>query len=129
MSTNNDYKIKNVTITTNGRNELYFDVEWEGDENLDYYELRIWEVGQDNCLDLCPYVPHRHKITIKDFYFIKSWKSKEVNKEIFSVEIGIPDYADDGKLNSWTALASSGPIEIDLYYEFHIFRKNVLQIR
>ena len=128
MSTNN-YKINNVTITTNGRNELYFDVECEGDRNIDYYELRIWEVGEDNCLEFCDFPQHHHTITVKDFYFIKNWESKKINKTRFSVEIGIPDYADDGKLNSWTALASSGPIEIDLYYEFHIFRKNVLQIR
>ena len=128
MSTNN-YKINNVTITTNGRNELYFDVEWEGDRNIDYYELRIWEVDEDNCLELCDFAPHHHTITIKDFYFIKNWESKKINKETFLVEIGIPDYTEDGKLKNWEPLATYGPIDIDLYYEFHFFRKNILEIR
>ena len=47
MSKNTDYKIKNVAVATNGRNEIYFDVEWEGDENLDYFELRAYEDGKD----------------------------------------------------------------------------------
>ena len=43
MEKNTDYKIKNVAVSTNGRNEIYFDVEWMGDENLDYFELRAYE--------------------------------------------------------------------------------------
>lgn len=129
METNSNYKIKDVTVTTNGRNELYFHINWEGDRNLDYYELRIWESDQDNCLELCPYASHDQLITVKDFYFLKNWKSKEVNKETFYIELGIPDYSDDGKLLSWEVMASYEPIELNLYYEFHIFRKNVLEIR
>ena len=55
MNKNTDYKIKNVVVSTNGRNEIYFDVEWEGDENLDYFELRIREGGTDNSLELLAY--------------------------------------------------------------------------
>ena len=51
MDINTDYRIKNVAVTTNGRNEIYFDVEWEGDENLDYFELRILESDVDNNLE------------------------------------------------------------------------------
>ena len=129
MSINKDYKIKNVKITTNGRNEIYFDIEWDGDNKLDYYELRIWESDKDNCLEVCAYASHKQKITVKDFYFIKNWKSKVVNKETFHVELGIADYSKTGELNSWTVLAAYEPINVDLYYEHHIFKKNVLEIR
>ena len=129
MSINKDYKIKNVKITTNGRNEIYFDIEWDGDNKLDYYELRIWESDKDNCLEVCAYASHKQKITIKDFYFIKNWKSKAVNKETFHVELGIADYTETGDLNSWKVLAAYEAINVDLYYEHHIFKKNVLEIR
>ena len=29
MSKKTDYKIKNVKVSTNGRNEIYFDIDWE----------------------------------------------------------------------------------------------------
>jgi hypothetical protein len=129
MSINKDYKIKNVKITTNGRNEIYFDIEWDGDNKLDYYELRIWESDKDNCLEVCAYASHKQKITVKDFYFMKNWKSKAVNKETFYVELGIADYSETDELNSWKVLAAYEPINVDLYYEHHIFKKNVLEIR
>ena len=129
MSINKDYKIKNVKITTNGRNEIYFDIEWDGDNKLDYYELRIWESDKDNCLEVCAYASHKQKITVKDFYFLKNWKSKAVNKETFYVELGIADYSETDELNSWKVLAAYEPINVDLYYEHHIFKKNVLEIR
>ena len=123
------YKINNVTVTSNGRNTLYFDVEWEGDDDLDYYELRIWESDKDNCLELDAYISHKQRIPVRDFCFIKGWESRKVNKETVYVELGIAEYDDDGKLKSWKALAAYDPIEIDIYYEFHFFRKNVLEIR
>ena len=129
MSINKDYKIKNVKITTNGRNEIYFDIEWDGDNKLDYYELRIWESDKDNCLEVCAYASHKQKITVKDFYFMKNWKSKAVNKETFYIELGIADYSETDELNSWKVLAAYEPINVDLYYEHHIFKKNVLEIR
>lgn len=129
MSINKDYKIKNVKITTNGRNEIYFDIEWDGDNKLDYYELRIWESDKDNSLEVCAYASHKQKITVKDFYFMKNWKSKAVNKETFYVELGIADYSETDELNSWKVLAAYEPINVDLYYEHHIFKKNVLEIR
>jgi hypothetical protein len=72
MSINKDYKIKNVKITTNGCNEIYFDIEWDGDNKLDYYELRVWESDKENCLELCPYAEREQRITVKDFNFIKN---------------------------------------------------------
>ena len=129
MNKNTDYKIKNVTVSTNGRNEIYFDVEWEGDENLDYFELRIREGGTDNSLELYAYPAHQQRVVVKDFYFIKSWKSKQVNNETFYVELGIADYTEKGELKSWDVLADYEPVEIGIYYEPHIFRKNVLELR
>ena len=129
MSKNTDYKIKNVEVSTNGHNEIYFDIDWEGDNQLDYYELRVWESDKENCLELCPYAAHSQKITVKDFYFIKDWKSKAINKETFYVELGIADYTEKGELKSWGVLAAYEPIEVDIYHEWHIFRKNVLELR
>ena len=129
MNKNTDYKIKNVTVSTNGRNEIYFDVEWEGDEKLDYFELRIREGGTDNSLELYAYPAHQQRVVVKDFYFINNWKSKQVNKQTINVELGIYDYDDDGKLVSSEVLAAYKPIELNIYYEFHIFRKNVLELR
>lgn len=129
MRTNTDYKIKNVTISTNGRNELYFDIEWEGDRNIDYYELRVWESDKENCLELSDYSSHNQRITVKDFYFIKNLKSKAINRETFYVELGIADYSEDGELEQWKVLAEYEPIEVNIYYEFHFFRKNVMEIR
>ena len=129
MSMNTDYKIKNVAVSTNGRNEIYFDVEWEGDENLEYFELRIREGGTDNSLELYAYPAHQQRVVVKDFNFINDWKSKHVNKQIINIELGIYDYDDDGKLIGSEVLAAYKPIELNIYYEFHIFRKNVLEIR
>ena len=129
MSKNTDYKIKNVAVSTNGRNEIYFDVEWEGDENLEYFELRIREGGTDNSLELCAYPAHQQRVVVKDFNFINDWKSKHVNKQIINVELGIYDYDDDGKLVGSEVLAAYKPIELNIYYESHIFRKNVLELR
>lgn len=129
MSKNTDYKIKNVEVSTNGHNEIYFDIDWEGDNQLDYYELRVWESGKENCLELFPYAAHSQKITVKDFYFIKDWKSKAINKETFYVELGIADYTENGELKSWEVLATYEPVEANIYYESHLFRKNVLELR
>lgn len=129
MSKNTDYKIKNVTVSTNGRDEIYFDVEWEGDENLDYFELRIREGSTDNSLELYAYPAHQQRVVVKDFYFIKSWKSKQVNNETFYVELGIADYTEKGELKSWKVLASYEPIFVNIYHEYHMFHKNVLEIR
>ena len=129
MDKNTDYKIKNVAVSTNGRNEIYFDVEWEGDENLEYFELRIREGGTDNSLELYAYPAHQQRVVVKDFNFINDWKSKHVNKQIINIELGIYDYDDDGKLVGSEVLAAYKPIELNIYYEFHIFRKNVLELR
>jgi hypothetical protein len=129
MSKNTDYKIKNVEVSTNGHNEIYFDIDWEGDNQLDYYELRVWESDKENCLELCPYAAHSQKITVKDFYFIKDWKSKAINKETFYVELGIADYTENNELKNWEVLATYEPIEANIYYESHLFRKNVLELR
>jgi hypothetical protein len=129
MNTNTDYRINSVKVSTNGINELYFDVEWEGDENLDYLELRILESGVDNNLEIYAYPMHSQRVVVKDHYFVKDWKSGEVNNESFLVELGIAEYTDEGKQLSWEVLAASEPINIGLYYESHLFRKNRLEIR
>lgn len=129
MDINTDYRIKNVAVSTNGRNEIYFDVEWEGDDNIDYFELRILESGVDNNLEVYAYPMHNQRVVVKDYYFLKDWKSGEENIESFVVELGIAQYTDEGKQLSWEVLATYEPININLYYEPHIFRRNKLEIR
>ena len=129
MKTNSNYRITSVKVSTNGVNELYFDVEWEGDEALDYLELRILESDVDNNLEICAYPMHNQRVVVKDHYFVKCWKGRAVNNESFVVELGIAQYTDEGKQLSWEVLAAYEPISIGLYYEPHIFRKNKLEIR
>ena len=47
MNTNSEYNINNVAISGNGINELYLDIEWEGDDSLDYYELRVLDRNKE----------------------------------------------------------------------------------
>ena len=64
MSKNTDYRIKNVAVLTNGQNEIYFDVEWEGDENIDFYELRILDKDKEH-VESCACIAHNHRVVIK----------------------------------------------------------------
>lgn len=129
MSVNNEYKIKNVVVSTNGHNEVYFDVEWEGDNSLDSLELRVWEDGKDYCLECYACPSHNEKVVVSDHAFLKMWESRKVNNHTIYVELGIAKYSEDGKVVRWQVLADYKPIALNLYYEHHIFRKNVLELR
>ena len=121
------YKINNVTVTTNGNKELYFDVEWEGDRTIDDYELRVFDHKRD-CLECYACATHRERMTVKDFYM--GLEAKKVNRETFYVELGIAEYdPKEEKLISWKVLTAYEPIEMDIYYEPHLFRKTVMEIR
>jgi hypothetical protein len=129
MSVNNEYKIKNVVVSTNGHNEVYFDVEWEGDKSLDSLELRVWEDGKDYCLECYACPSHNEKVVVSDHSFLKMWESRKVNNHTIYVELGIAKYSEDGKVVRWQVLADYKPIALNIYYEHHIFRKNVLELR
>ena len=121
------YKINNVTVTTNGNKELYFDVEWEGDKSIDGYELRLFDHKRD-CLECYACAAHRERMTVKDFYM--DLEPRKVNRETFYVELGIAEYdPKEEKLISWKVLTAYEPIEMDIYYEPHLFRKTVMEIR
>ena len=120
------YKINNVTVTTNGNKELYFDMEWEGDRTIDDYELRVFDHKRD-CLECYACAAHRERMTVKDHYM--DLEAKKVNRETFYVELGIAEYSDEAELLSWEVLAAYEPIEMDIYYEPHLFRKTVMEIR
>ena len=47
--------------------------------------------------------------------------SGKVNSEIFSVELGVAEYSEAEELVKWEVLATSEPIEQDIYYENHFF--------
>ena len=125
MSTNSEYKINKVAISGNGINELYLDVEWEGNENIDFYELRVLDRNKEY-VESCAYVAHNHRMVIKDY--LLGLKHKELRSETFYVELGIPEYNNEGKELSWKVLSSYKSIFVNIYYEQHIFRKNVLEI-
>ena len=126
MSKNTDYKIKNVAVSTNGRNEIYFDVEWEGDNYLDYYELRVLDRNKEY-VESCAFAAHNHRMVIKDY--LLGLKNRELNSETFHIELGIPEYTDEGEQLSWKVLASYEPIFVNIYHEYHIFHKNILELR
>ena len=125
MSTNSEYKINKVAISGNGINELYLDIEWEGDNYLDYYELRVLDRNKEY-VESCAFAAHNHRMVIKDY--LLGIKNKELRSETFHIELGIPEYTDEGKELSWKVLASYEPIFVNIYHEQHIFRKNVLEI-
>ena len=121
------YKINNVTVTTNGNKELYFEVEWEGDKSIDDYELRVFDHKRD-CLECYACATHRERMTVKDFYM--DLEPRKVNRETFYVELGVAEYdPKEVKLVSWKVLIAYEPIEMDIYYEPHLFRKTVMDIR
>lgn len=121
------YKINNVTVTTNGNKELYFDVEWEGDRTIDDYELRVFDHKRD-CLECYACATHCERMTVKDFYM--DLEPRKVNRETFYVELGVAEYdPKEEKLISWKVLTAYEPIEMDIYYEPHLFRKTVMDIR
>lgn len=124
--TNNGYAIKNVTVTSDGSGRLFFHIEWEGDDNMDFYELRILDGNKKFVESDCD-LPHNAKMTIDKWMF--NLKSGKVNALRFYIELGIPDYEDDGREKSWDLLACYGPIDLKVYYKFNFFSKNVLEIR
>ena len=126
MSTNNEYIIKNVAISTNGIDELYLDIEWEGDETIDFYELRILDKHKEY-VESCAYIAHNHRVVIKEYHL--GLKHKEVHHETFYIELGIPTYDDEGKEVNWEVLADYKPIIVDIYHEAHILKKNVMELR
>ena len=129
MNTNTDYRINSVKDTANGVNELYFDVEWEGEDNIGILELRVLEGGVDNNLEVYAFPMRSQRVVVKDHYFVKTWTGREVNNESFVVELGVAEYTDKGEQLNWEVLASYGPINVGLYYEPRIFGKNKLEIR
>lgn len=126
MNTNNDYKIKSVEVSTNGVNEIYLDVEWEGNQYIDYYELRVSDRNH-NVAETLAYASHKQRVILKDFYLDLNWK--DITNEVFYVEIGIGEYTEKGEQLSWQSLAAYEPIPVNIYREPRIFRKNILELR
>lgn len=127
MSKNTDYKIKNVAISTNGINELYLDIEWEGDEIIDFHELRILDKDKEH-VESCACIAHNHRVVIKEYHL--GLKHEAVHSETFHIELGVPTYNDEGEEVQWNILATYEPIIIDIYSESHILKKNVMhQVR
>ena len=126
MSANSEYIIKNVAISTNGVDELYLDVEWEGDDTIDFYELRILDRHKEY-VESCAYIGHNHRVVLRDY--LLGLKHKTLLYETFNIELGVPIYNDEGKEVNWIVLAAYKPIIVDIYHEAHILKKNIMELR
>ena len=126
MSTNSEYIIKTVAISTNGVDELYLDIEWEGDDTIDFYELRILDRYKEY-VESCAYIGHNHRVVLRDYQL--GLKHKSLLSETLNIELGVPTYDDEGKEVNWTILATYEPIVVDIYHEAHILKKNVMELR
>ena len=120
------YGIKSVKVTTDGCKKLYFHVEWEGNKDIDYYELRVFDKKHD-CLECNAYAAHKERVTVSDFSM--DLMSGVVNNETFYVELGIAKYSDEYKELSWEVLATYKPVRLDIYYKWRLLRKNIIEIR
>ena len=129
MNTNNDFKIKSVAVSTNGCNEIYFDVEWEGDDCLDYFELRAYEDGRDYCLETYAYPSKSQRVVVKPHMFNAVWKSNKENRCTVDFVLGVPEYSDDGTQLGWVALSDYVSVGLNIYFESYLFRKNVIELR
>lgn len=126
MDANTDYKINKVEISTNGRNEIYLDIEWEGDNQIEYYEIQVLDRHR-KWVGASEYVAHNHRIVITDYQL--GLAHKELRAEAFHVELGYPEFNDEGQQVCWKVLAAYEPIFVNLYHEARIFHRNLLEIR
>ena len=120
------YRIYSIAISTDGHSNICFDIEWQGDKALDYYEMRVFN-GHDFCIESYAYASNPQKINIKSCYF--DLVSGRVNNKTFYIELGIAEYDDKGEEKMWHRLAISKPISAKIYYKYRLFRKNILEIR
>ena len=66
----------------------------------------------------------------RDWLHSHGMSARKVNREAFYVELGVAEYdPKEEKLVSWKVLTAYEPIEMDIYYEPHLFRKTVMEIR
>ena len=58
-------------------------------------------------------------------------KTNQINKLTFYVEMYDRVYKEDGQgeYEKNNLLVAKGPIKVNVYFEFHIFGKNVMEIR
>ena len=80
-------------------------------------------------MEICEYPSHSQRVVVKDFAFRKNLRANKVSKCAIYIELGIAEYADNGEQLSWTVLADKEPIELNIYYEPHIFRKNIIKLK
>ena len=69
------------------------------------------------------------RFVLKDFQL--KLRTGEVNKLTFYVEMYDRTYKEDesGEYSKNKLLVAKGPINVNVYYEFHIIGKNVIEIR
>lgn len=123
------FKIESIDITTDGRKELYIDIKWSGDKKLvDWLEIDILGSNRefiDNKFD------PNNKLRFVLTEAMLKLKTRQINKLTFYVEMYDRVYKEDGQGEyiKNNLLVAKGPIKVNVYFEFHIFGKNVMEIR
>lgn len=123
------FEFKNINFTTDGRKEIYIDVKWDGNQNLtDCLEIDLLGTNRE-FLDNKLWPEKKCRFVLKDFQL--KLRTGEVNKLTFYVEMYDRTYKEDesGEYSKNKLLVAKGPINVNVYYEFHIFGKNVIEIR
>lgn len=123
------FGFKNINFTTDGRKEIYIDVKWDGNQNLtDCLEIDLLGTNRE-FLDNKLWPEKKCRFVLKDFQL--KLRTGEVNKLTFYVEMYDRTYKEDesGEYSKNRLLVAKGPINVNVYYEFHIFGKNVIEIR
>lgn len=123
------FDFKNINFTTDGRKEIYIDVKWDGNQNLtDCLEIDLLGTNRE-FLDNKLWPEKKCRFVLKDFQL--KLRTGEVNKLTFYVEMYDRTYKEDesGEYSKNKLLVAKGPINVNVYYEFHIFGKNVIEIR
>ena len=123
------FGFKNINFTTDGRKEIYIDVKWDGNQNLtDCLEIDLLGTNRE-FLDNKLWPEKKCRFVLKDFQL--KLRTGEVNKLTFYVEMYDRTYKEDesGEYSKNKLLVAKGPINVNVYYEFHIFGKNVIEIR
>lgn len=123
------YKIKNLDITTDGHKEIYLGFQWDGPFPTDDYQISISLLDCNKKWINGDFIDDQRQELL---FTIESNALKllpnKVNPTTFYVEFNLvhisEDFTETSKLNE-----IKGPFNVNIYYESKIFGKNILEIR
>ncbi len=123
------YKIKNLNITTDGHKEIYLGFQWNGPFPTADYQISISLLDCDKKWINGDFIDDQRQELL---FTIESnalkLQTNKVNSTTFYVEFNwvhfSEDFTETSKLNE-----IKGPFNVNIYYESKIFGKNILEIR